>query len=178
MSFVRTTWQNMGNTWPLSSSVSLCVSAPGPQLFFLVLWTFEEYEQMCWSYNDQGHLAVSQGQKHHLEDFVYGHARACSVMSKSVTPWAVAHQAPLSMGIFQARIQEWVGHISFSKGLSQLNTVSNLCLLLWQVDSLPLHHLGSPMLPLRVLHCLYFTGSVTLKSYLTYLSNFLSMKWE
>ena len=32
------------------------------------------------------------------------HARACSVMSKSVTPWAVAHQAPLSMGIFQARI--------------------------------------------------------------------------
>ena len=25
-----------------------------------------------------------------------------------VTPWSVAHQAPLSMGIFQARILEWV----------------------------------------------------------------------
>ena len=25
-----------------------------------------------------------------------------------VTPWTVAHQAPLSMGIFQARILEWV----------------------------------------------------------------------
>ena len=24
------------------------------------------------------------------------------------TPWTVAHQAPLSMGIFQARILEWV----------------------------------------------------------------------
>ena len=32
-----------------------------------------------------------------------------SVMSNSfVTPWTVAHQAPLSMGFFQARILEWV----------------------------------------------------------------------
>ena len=29
-----------------------------------------------------------------------------------VTPWAVAHQAALSMGFFQARILEWVA-ISF-----------------------------------------------------------------
>ena len=111
-----------------------------------------------------------------LAGWVCVHAHACSVMSKSMTPWAIAHQAPLSMGIFQARIQEWVA-ISFSKGLSQLNTGSNLCLLLWQAESLPLHHPGSPMLPLRVLQSLHFTGSVTLKSYLTYLSNFLSMKW-
>ena len=31
-----------------------------------------------------------------------------SVVSYSVTPWTVARQAPLSMGIFQARILEWV----------------------------------------------------------------------
>ena len=31
-----------------------------------------------------------------------------SVMSDSATQWAVAHQAPLSMGILQARILEWV----------------------------------------------------------------------
>ena len=111
-----------------------------------------------------------------LAGWVCVHAHACSVMSKSMTPWAVAHQAPLFMGIFQARIQEWVA-ISFSKGLSQLNTGSNLCLLLWQAESLPLHRLGNPVLPLRVLHCLHLTGSVTLQSYLTYLSNFLSMKW-
>ena len=32
-----------------------------------------------------------------------------------VTPWTVAHQAPLSMGIFQARILEWV---AYSRGSS------------------------------------------------------------
>ena len=41
-----------------------------------------------------------------------------SVMSDSATPWTVAHQAPLSMGFFQARILEWVT-IPFSKGSSQ-----------------------------------------------------------
>ena len=35
----------------------------------------------------------------------------------SVTPWAVAHQAPLSMGILQARIQGWVAMPS-SRGSS------------------------------------------------------------
>ena len=34
------------------------------------------------------------------------------------TPWTVACQAPLSMGIFQARILEWVA-MPFSKGSSQ-----------------------------------------------------------
>ena len=35
------------------------------------------------------------------------------------TPWTVAHQAPLSMGIFQARILEWVAMLS-SRGSFQL----------------------------------------------------------
>ena len=34
------------------------------------------------------------------------------------TPWTVAHQAPLSMGILQARILEWV-HFPSSRGSSQ-----------------------------------------------------------
>ena len=41
-----------------------------------------------------------------------------SVMSDSVTPWAATRQAPLSMGILQARILEWVAMPS-SKGSSQ-----------------------------------------------------------
>ena len=41
-----------------------------------------------------------------------------SVMSDSVTLWTVACQAPLSMGILQARILEWVAMPS-SKGSSQ-----------------------------------------------------------
>ena len=35
------------------------------------------------------------------------------------TPWTVGHQAPLSMGILQARILEWVAVLS-SRGSSQL----------------------------------------------------------
>ena len=36
----------------------------------------------------------------------------------SETPWTVAHQAPLSMGILQARKLEWVA-MPFSSGSSQ-----------------------------------------------------------
>ena len=42
----------------------------------------------------------------------------CNPMDCSPTPWTVAHQAPLSMGILQARILEWVATPS-SRGSSQ-----------------------------------------------------------
>ena len=48
----------------------------------------------------------------------------CCVLSRSVmsnslwSPWATTHQAPLSMGILQARILEWVAMPS-SRGSSQ-----------------------------------------------------------
>ena len=44
--------------------------------------------------------------------------QVASVMSDSVTPWTVARQAPLSMGILQARILEWVAMPS-SRGSSR-----------------------------------------------------------
>ena len=44
--------------------------------------------------------------------------RSCSVVPNSLQPYALAHQAPLSMVILQARILKWVA-ISFSKGSSQ-----------------------------------------------------------
>ena len=50
--------------------------------------------------------------------------RYVAVVSHSVasdpfaTPWTVVHQAPLSMGILQARVLEWVA-ISFSRGSSE-----------------------------------------------------------
>ena len=40
-----------------------------------------------------------------------------SVVSDSVTPWSVAHLAPLSMRILQAGILEWVA-MPFSRGSS------------------------------------------------------------
>ena len=44
---------------------------------------------------------------------------SCSVESDCfVTPWTVACQAPLSVGILQARTLEWVA-ISFSRGSSR-----------------------------------------------------------
>ena len=45
-------------------------------------------------------------------------AQAPSHFPLFVTPWAVAHQIPLSMGIFQAKILEWVAMPS-SRGSSQ-----------------------------------------------------------
>ena len=41
-----------------------------------------------------------------------------SVMYDFVIPWTIAHQAPLSMEILQARILEWVAY-PFSRRSSQ-----------------------------------------------------------
>ena len=42
-------------------------------------------------------------------------AKSCLTLA---APRTVAHQAPLSVGFFQARLREWVA-ISFSKGLRE-----------------------------------------------------------
>ena len=58
---------------------------------------------------------ILQGLKGHNEDFF-----GLSVLSRVrlfVTPWTVARQAPLSKGILQARILEWVA-LAFSRGSS------------------------------------------------------------
>ena len=55
-------------------------------------------------------------------------------------PWTVAHQAPLSMEFSR---QEYWSELPFPT-LGDLPTQGlNLCLLLWQADSLPLCHLRS-----------------------------------
>ena len=61
---------------------------------------------------------------------------AHSVMSDSFDPVDCSPPGSSVRGILQARILEWVA-ISFLRG-------SNRHLLHWQVDSLPLHHLGNP----------------------------------
>ena len=43
---------------------------------------------------------------------------SCLVVSSLKTPWTVAHQAPLFMGILQGRILKWTA-IPFSRGSSQ-----------------------------------------------------------
>ena len=63
----------------------------------------------------------------------------CSVMFDSATPWIVAIRAPLSMGF--CRQAYWSGLPFPSPGIF-LAWGSSLRLLHWQVDSLPLSHLG------------------------------------
>ena len=56
------------------------------------------------------------------------------------TPWTVAHQTPLSMEF--SKQEYWSGlHFLFQRILPTYG--SNLCLLHWQVDSLPLRSQGS-----------------------------------
>ena len=57
-----------------------------------------------------------------------------------VTPWTVAHQAPLSMGF--PRQEYWSGLPLYQRIF--LTQGSNPCLLHWQTDSLSLSQRGSP----------------------------------
>ena len=57
------------------------------------------------------------------------------------TPWVVACQAPLSMGILQARILEWVA-VSFSRGFAQPR--DQIWVTSLQADSLPAELPGKP----------------------------------
>ena len=67
-----------------------------------------------------------------------------------MTPWAVARQAPLSMGF--SRQEYWSGlpgtppRDRHDPGIE----FTSLHLLYWQVDSLPLSHLRSPILSMKV----------------------------
>ena len=60
-----------------------------------------------------------------------------------LTPWTVAHQAPLSMEFSrQESLNRFIPTTwDFPNPGINLNL---LCLLQWQADSSPLHHLGSP----------------------------------
>ena len=55
------------------------------------------------------------------------HAQSCQLFE---TPWTVAHQAPQTMGILQARILEWVA-ISFSRGSSQPRDRTHISYISW-----------------------------------------------
>ena len=57
------------------------------------------------------------------------------------TPWVVPRQAPLSMGILQARILEWVA-VSFSRGFAQPR--DQIWVTSLQADSLPAELPGKP----------------------------------
>ena len=63
------------------------------------------------------------------------------MLDSFATPWTVAHQAPLSMG-FPGK-NTGLGCHFLQQGIFLIQGL-NLHLLLWQADSLPLSHQGSP----------------------------------
>ena len=71
-----------------------------------------------------------------------------SVVSDCATPWTVAHQAPLSTGILQARIPEWVAMLS-SRGSSQPRDQTHISYVSCTGRQVLYHqcHLGSPDRP-------------------------------
>ena len=76
-----------------------------------------------------------------LHAFMLSHSFMSNIF---VTPWTIAHQAPLSIELSR---QEYWSRLPFLTQVIFLTHGSNpllLGLLHWQVDSLTLHHLGSP----------------------------------
>ena len=63
----------------------------------------------------ESELTSPQSQGHNVMGGGGVVAKLCSTL---VTPWIAAHQAPLSVGFLQARILEWGGAISSSRGSS------------------------------------------------------------
>ena len=61
------------------------------------------------------------------------------------TPWTVAPQAPLSVGYFPGKNTGVASHVLL-QGIfpTQGSNLRLLCLLHWQVDSLPAEPLGKP----------------------------------
>ena len=65
-----------------------------------------------------------------------------------VTPWTVAHQVPLSMGF--PRQEYWNG-LTFPSPGNLPDPGIKPGSLAWQVDSLPLSHLGGPSIYLGLI---------------------------
>ena len=84
-------------------------------------------------------------QEYHWESDEVLSACAGSVMSDFSTPRDCCPPSSAVHGIFQARIPEWLA-IFLLQGIfpNQGSNPCFLCLLYWQVDFLPLHHLGTP----------------------------------
>ena len=107
--------------------------------FFTQMWVVWDLAKWGWAWMSESVSSCGSGQ-----------ARACVLNHFShirllVTLWIVTHQALLSVGIFQARILEWVAK-PFSRGSSwprDWTCVSYVCLY-WQAGSSPLAPPGKP----------------------------------
>ena len=93
---------------------------------------------------------------------------AAQLMSDSAMLWIVAPQAPLSVGVLQARVLEWFA-MPFSRASSQPRNWTHVSLRPpnWQTSSLPL---ASPGKPLTV-------GKTSLNAWFCIRNNGARRKW-
>ena len=125
------------NAFPSPQKVLLCYflsipSRSNPYCYFYSQWLVLHVFKYVWNFH-----------------FTFINSVAVVVAAQSlyhvwlfVTPWTVAHQAPLSVGF--PRQEYWSGlPFSFLQELF-LTQGLNPPLLLWQEDSLPLSHQGGP----------------------------------
>ena len=78
----------------------------------------------------------------YITGYYYKLVYVCSVVSDFATLWTVAHQASLSLGFSR---QEYCSGLPCPPPGNLPDPRSNLCLLHYQVNSLPLSHLGIPV---------------------------------
>ena len=87
-----------------------------------IIWEMEQEGAIGWPLHIRAQSQSSYGLAFSGNRIVLFHSSVCTLSLSRVwlfaTPWTVACQAPLSMGIFQARILEWVA-MPFSRGSSQ-----------------------------------------------------------
>ena len=80
-------------------------------------------------------------------------AKSLSCVRHFMTHWAVAHQAPLSMGILKARILEWVVISSSRESSRPRNQAVSPASPALQADSLPAEPSGKPCVYIYI--CIY-----------------------
>ena len=101
------------------------------------------YLPIIFSYHNSWHLAQTPLNSPCRTGKKWKWSQSLSCVWFFAIPWTVTHQAPLSMGILQARILEWVA-IPFSRGSSQPRDQTQGLLLCRQI-LYHLSHQGSPM---------------------------------
>ena len=142
-------WSHLHRTWALSTvnrkstqrkepglspgRVTASVASDSWGLLHLVGW----WHPLC-----KGTMKVEGRHVSGLYKVLCAHSLSC--VRFFGTPWTIARQAPLSTGF--SRQEYWSG-LPFSPLWifpTQGSNACLLCLLHWQIDSLPLLHLGSP----------------------------------
>ena len=119
------------------------------EYYSAIKWTNYQYTQPGWNSRDLCQVNTTVSEVYTL---------CCVVLSRSVvselsvTPWTIAHQLPLSMGILQARILEWVAvpssrRSSQPRDRSQVSLIADAFFTVWatrEAHTVWLHYMTFP----------------------------------